>query len=108
MLIVMIVILTSTAFAAVHQRQLGAALRIEQARVLSEEFNLGPVSVLGIAIDLLDTGDAPAPISYSYDHTVGGVTTTYRVSYARSGNQWTVTADPDASGAVLPTLPTSF
>ena len=108
MLIVMIVIMTMTALAAVHQRQLNAALRIEQARVASEDRVYGSRTVLAIAIDRLRTGNAPAPVSYSYSHTVGGTTTLYRVTYARAGLNWTVTAEPDASAGFLTPLPASF
>ena len=108
MLIVMIVIMTTTALAAVHQRHLNAALRVEQARVASEDYVNGPVSVLAIAIDRLNTGDAPAPVDYSYSHTVGTTTTLYRISYVRAGLNWTVTAEPDPTVGGLPALPASF
>ena len=75
LLIVLVVILTTTALAAVHQRQLSAALRVEQARMQSEAFAQGPLAVLATAIDRLKTGDPPAPVDYSYSHTVGTTTT---------------------------------
>jgi hypothetical protein len=102
------VILTTTALAAVHQRHLSAALRVEQARVQSEAFSQGPLAVLASAIDRLKTGDPPTPVDYSYSHTVGTTTTVYRVSYSVSGTQWTVTALPDPAASFLPALPTSF
>lgn len=108
MLVVMIVIMTTTALAAVHQRYLNTALRIEQARITSENNVNGPRTVLAIAIDRLSTGNAPAPISYSYSHTVGATTTLYRISYARAGVNWIVTAEPDSSAGALPSLPGSF
>jgi len=108
LLIVMIVILTTTALAAVHQRHLSAALRLEQARMQSEAHAQGPLTVLATAIDRLKTGDPPAPVSYRYVHTVGTTSTVFRVSYAVSGTQWTVTADPDPTANMLPLLPTSF
>jgi hypothetical protein len=108
LLIVLMVILTTTAMAAVHQRHLSAALRVEQARIQSEAYAQGPLAVLAVAIDLLKTGDPPAPIDYSYLHTVGTTATLYRISYAVSGTQWTVTAEPDASAGLLTTLPASF
>lgn len=108
MLIVLIVILTTTAFAAVHQRQLSAALRVEQARMESEAFAQGPLAVLATAIDRLKTGDPPAPVEYSFTHTAGGTSTVYRVSYAVAGNQWAVTALPDSTASLLPTLPSNF
>jgi hypothetical protein len=108
LLIVLIVILTTSGLAAVHQRQLSAALRVEQARIQSENHARGPLSVLAIAIDRLKTGDPPAPVDYGYAHTVGGTTTLYRVSYAVAGTQWTVTAEPDPSAGALTTLPSSF
>ena len=108
LLFVMIIILTTTALAAAHQRYLNSALRIEQARIRSEAIARGPRTVLARAADLLETGDAPAPIDYRYSHTVGTDTTLYRVSYSRSGNIWTVTAEPDATAGLLPVLPTSF
>ena len=108
MLIVLIVILTTTGLAAVHQRHLSTALRVEQARVQSEAHAQGPLTVLAVAIDLLKTGDPPAPVDYSYLHTVGTTTTLYRISYSVSGTQWTVTAEPIASVGTLTTLPGSF
>jgi hypothetical protein len=108
MLFVMIVIMTMTALAAVHQRHLNAALRIEQARINSENGVHGPRTVLAVAIDRLKTGDAPAPVVYSYSHTVASTTALYRISYTRSGTRWTVTAEPDPAVGALPALPTSF
>jgi hypothetical protein len=111
LVIVTMLILTMSGMAAVHQRNLNAALRVEQARMESEAYRLGPLTVLAHAIDLLKTGDAPAPVSYSYAHTVGSITTLYRVSYAVSGagdNTWNVTVDPDPSAEALSTLPEDF
>lgn len=108
LLIVMIVILTTTALAAVHQRQLSAALRLEQARMESEAHAQGPLTVLAVAIDRLKTGDPPAPVSYRYLHVVGTAATLYRVSYAVAGSQWSVTAKPDPTANLLPSLPASF
>ena len=108
LLFVMIVILTTTAMAASHQRYLNTALRIEQARMRSEAIARGPRTVLARAADLLETGDAPAPVDYRYSHTVAAETTLYRVSYRRSGRTWTVTAEPDATAGILSVLPTSF
>jgi hypothetical protein len=108
LLIVLIVILTTTGLAAVHQRHLSAALRIEQARIQSEAHAQGPLRVLAVAIDLLKTGDPPAPVDYSYSHVVGTTTTLFRVRYAVSGAQWTVTAEPDATAGALTPLPASF
>jgi hypothetical protein len=108
MLIVMMVILTSMLFGVVHQRHLIAALQIEQARMDSEAYVYGPLSVLAIAVDRLEKSKPPAPIDYRYSHTVDGDTTLYRIRYARAGNQWTVTAEPDRSAGGLPTLPASL
>jgi hypothetical protein len=111
LLIVMMLIVTMTGLAAVHQRNLNAALRVEQARMKSESRVQGPLSVLAHAIDLLKTGDAPAPIEYVHSHTVGSTTTLYRVSYGVSGkddNNWQITANPDPSAGALTTLPDSF
>lgn len=108
MLIVMIVIMTTTAFAAVHQRYLIASLRVEQARVESENYANGPLTVLAVAIERMDTGNPPAPVNYRYSHTVAAVTTLYRIGYTQAGTQWTVTAEPDATAGSLPTLPASF
>ena len=108
LLIVLALILTTTALAAVHQRQLSAALRVEQARMASEAFAEGPLAVLATAIDRLKTGDPPAPVDYSYSHSVGATTTLFRISYTVSGTQWTVTALPDTTAGLLPNLPASF
>jgi hypothetical protein len=111
LVIVTMLILTMSGLAAVHQRNLNSALRVEQARMESEAYRLGPMTVLAHAIDLLKAGDAPAPVSYSYSHTVGSTTTLYRVSYALSGkdkNNWNVTVDPDPSAAWLADLPDIF
>ncbi len=108
LLIVIIVILTTTGLAAVHQKHLTAALRVEQARMESEAHAQGPLTVLAIAIDLLKTGDPAAPVDYSYSHSVGITTTLYRVSYSVAGTRWTVTAEPDATAGLLTNLPASF
>ena len=108
MLIVMMVILTSTIFAVVHQRHLMAALQIEHARMESEAYVNGPLSVLAIAVDRLEKGKPPAPIEYQYTHTVDTTPTLYRISFTRAGDQWTVTAEPDTTAGGLATLPASF
>ena len=108
LLLVVIIILTSTAMSAVYQRHLNSALRIEQARVASEENARGPLSVLAVALESLDSGDPPAPVDYSYSHTVDSTTTLYRVMYRNVLGQWIVTAEPDPTAGSLPTLPTNF
>ena len=108
LLIVMVLIMTTTAFAAAHQRYLNSALRIEQARVRSETIAQGPKAVLALAIDRLESGNPPAPVDYSCSHTVNGVTRLYRVSYRFAGSTWTVTADPDPTAGLLTALPASF
>lgn len=111
LLIVMMLIVTMTGLAAVHQRNLNAALRVEQARMESEAHHLGPLWVIAHAIDLLKTGDAPAPIQYRYSHTFGGSTTMYRISYDVSGkgdDTWHVTANPDPTAGALAELPGNF
>tara|TARA_R110002049_G_scaffold4601_5_gene32091 strand:- start:134197 stop:134568 length:372 start_codon:yes stop_codon:yes gene_type:complete len=108
LLIVMIVVMTTTALAAAHQRHLNTKLRLEQARVRSEIISRGPRKVLAKAVDLLETGDAPAPVDYQYSHTSGSLTRLYRVSYRSAGNTWTVTAEPDPTAGTLADLPTSF
>ena len=108
MLLVMVIILTSTAFVALHQRHLNSALRIEQSRMRSETFRAGPVSVVAVACERLETGDPASPVSYRYDHSVDGLTTLYRVDYELVGTQWTITAEPDSAALLLPDLPASF
>ncbi len=108
LLIVLIVILTTTGLAAVHQRQLTAALRVEQARIESETYKDGPLTVLAVAVDRLKTGDPPAPVAYSYGHVVGTTKILFRIRYELAGNQWTVTAEPDPGAGFLPPLPSSF
>ncbi|QDT13319.1 hypothetical protein [Planctomycetes bacterium K23_9] len=108
MILVMVIILSSSAFVAVHQRNLSAALRIEQARILSEEHRRGPVSVLAVACSRMETGDPPAPIQYRYEHIVNGVPTLYRISYSNVATEWTVNAVPDAGAVGLTELPASF
>ena len=99
---------TTTALAAAHQRHLSAALRVEQARVRSEQRNDGPIAVLAIACARLETGDPPTSASYRYSHTAGGATTLYRVDFVSNASLWTVTAEPDATAAIFPLLPDSF
>lgn len=108
LLIVMMLILTTTALSAAHQRHLSAALRVEQARVQSEQRIHGPIAVLAIACARLETGDPPSTISYRYSHTSEGVTTLYRIDYVSNSPQWIVTAEPDASAGALATLPDEF
>ena len=108
MLLVMVVLLTSSAFVAVHQRHLSAALRVEQARVQSEEYRRGPVTVLSVACQRLETGNPPSPVNYFYNHDQNGVTTMYRVSYSLSGSQWTIIAEPDSNAGIYTGLPDTF
>lgn len=104
LLIVMIVILTTSALAAVYQRHLSTALRIEAKRIESEQHATGPITVLGLAIKAMNDGDPPAPIEYSYSHD----SILYRISYVQSGTGWVVTANPDETATALPSLPASF
>ncbi|MEL6105936.1 MAG: hypothetical protein AAFU85_07865 [Planctomycetota bacterium] len=106
MLIVMMLILTTTALAAVHTRHLNSALRVEQARLRSESRARGPVTVLAIACQRLETGDPVSGDSFRYTHTDG---LEYRVTYTEvSSNRWQVTADPDSGATALVMLPDSF
>lgn len=106
MLIVMMLILTTTALAAVHTRHLNAALRIEQARMRSETRARGPITVLAIACQRLETGDPPAGMDFRHLHSDG---LQYRVTYNElTSARWEVTADPDPGASSLPTLPDSF
>lgn len=109
MLLVMVVILSSSAFVAVHQRHLSAALRLEQARIQSEQYRRGPVTVLSIACERLETGNSPpAPVDYFYNHVVDSETTMYRVNYTKVGRQWKITAEPDDTAGIFLELPVSF
>jgi hypothetical protein len=108
MLIVLAVVLSSTALATIQMRHLDSALRIERARMEAEEYSSGSLSVLAIAIERLQTGDPPTPVNYGYFHTVAGVSTWYQISYASVTDQWTVTATPDSNANLLPVLPASF
>lgn len=110
MLIVMMLILTTTALAAVHTRYLNSALRIEQARLRSEQRAGGPVAVLAVACARLESGDPPSsPIEYQYSHNDGIQTLLYRIQYEETAtDRWTVTADIDATATALSVLPASF
>ena len=108
MLLVMMIILTSSAFVALHQRNLNAALRVEQARIRSEVYQAGPVSVLAVACQRLEVSEPSPPVSYQYSHTESSGTVLYRIDYSLNGTQWTVTAKPDATATTLPVLPGKF
>lgn len=111
MVLVMITIMATTALAAVHQRSLTAAIRLEQAQIESERRRLGPTTALAIAVERLHTGDpidTDGTVEYHLNHTFDGVTTMYRVTYARIGSTWNVTADPDPSAADLDPLPSNL
>ncbi|TWT54261.1 hypothetical protein Pla22_19030 [Rubripirellula amarantea] len=108
MLIVLIVVLSTSALAATQMRYLEAAARIERARLNTESYSSGPLTVLSIAINRVYTGDPPTSGSYQYSHTVGANTTLYRIDYVRNVDAWTVTADPDPTASTLPLLPASF
>ncbi|PNY35702.1 hypothetical protein C2E31_16575 [Rhodopirellula baltica] len=107
---VMILILTSSALAAVHSRYLTTALQIEQARIKREAFVHGPVSVLAIACQRLETGDPPATsFDFRFDADIDNSNRIYRVTYQRlNASQWTVSAREDADALSLPPLPKSF
>ena len=94
MLIVLAVVLSSTALATIQMRYLDSALRIERARMESEEYSSGSLSVLAIAIERLQTGDPPMPVDYGYEHTVSGISSWYQVTYTSTAGQWTITAEP--------------
>ncbi|MEM9588091.1 MAG: hypothetical protein AAGA03_12490 [Planctomycetota bacterium] len=108
LLIVIVVLMASTALAAIHQRHLSSGLRIEQARIQSERERLGHLTALGIAIDRLETG-RPSPGSrYGYEHQLDGESIWYAIQYDLTGTDWSVTAtaDPNASSEAI--LPASF
>jgi len=110
MLIVMLLILTTTAMAAVHARHLATALRLEQARIRSEARSRGPMMVLAVACQRIETGSpTTSSVSYQYSQNDGFQTLLYRVTYQSTGSdKWTVTADPDPTAGTLPVLPASF
>ncbi|KAA1262191.1 hypothetical protein LF1_47530 [Rubripirellula obstinata] len=108
MLIVLAIVLSSTALATIQMRHLDSALRIERARIEAEEYSAGSLSVLALAIDRLQTGDPPTPFNYGHLHTTAGASTWYRISYAKVIDQWTVTATPDVDASALLLLPASF
>ena len=110
MVVVMMLILTSTAMAAVQMRHLNSALRIEQARQKSEALARGPKLVLAIACARLESGNPPGTtVAYQYHHNDGAQSQLYRVEYAENPtNRWAVSVEPDASATALPTLPDSF
>lgn len=108
MLIVLALVLSSTALATIQMRHLDSALRIERARIEAEEYSAGSLSVLALAIEHLQTGDPPVPVNYGYFHTVAGVSNGYQISYAKLNDQWTVTATPDLTANLLVVLPASF
>ncbi|WP_182870844.1 hypothetical protein [Stieleria mannarensis] len=110
MLVVMLLILTTTAMAAVHARQLASALRIEQARMRSETRSRGPMMVLALACQRIETGNpTTGSVSYQYSHHDGVQTTLYRITYQSvDTDKWNVTAEPDPLAGSLPSLPASF
>ncbi len=110
MIVVMMLILTSTAMAAVQMRHMNTALRIEQARVRSESRTQGPVTVLAIACSRLETGDPPGnDVSFRYNHDDGFQTSDYRLRYRQiAPGRWSVSADPDPSSSTLMLLPDRF
>ncbi len=108
MLIVLAVVLSTMALAAVQIRYLDSATRIQQASMRSTAYSDGPLTVLAIAIDRLDTGDPPTPVSYRFDHTVDGIPTVYRIDYAYTLDRWTITANPDPTATPLALLPANF
>ena len=108
MLIVLAIVLSSTALATIQMRHLDSALRIERKRMEAQEYSAGSLSVLAIAIERLQTGDPPTPIDYGYLHTVAGTSTWYRIRYANATDQWAVNATPDPSAEKLAILPASF
>ncbi|MEO1525348.1 MAG: hypothetical protein AAFX06_07920 [Planctomycetota bacterium] len=102
----MMLILTTTALAAVHTRHLNAALRVEQARMRREAFGRGPTAVLAIACQRLETGDPAPGANFRYTHSDG---VEYRVIYAQvATDRWQVTANPDPGATVLTALPDTF
>ena len=110
MLVVMMLILTTTAMAAVHARHLAASLRIEQARIRSETRSRGPVMVLAIACQRIETGTpTTSSASFQYTHHDGNQSAMYRITYQSTDtNTWAVTAEPDPLATTLPALPPKF
>ena len=110
MVVVMMLILTATAMAALQMRHLNSALRIEQARQRSETRVNGPVMVLAIACARLETGDPPSNnVSYRYTHNSSTESLVYRVTFQKlTTDRWTITANPDATAGSLPNLPVKF
>ena len=108
MLIVLALVLSSTALATIQMRHLDSALRIERARIEAEEYSAGSLSVLAIAIERLQTGAPPSPVNYGFSNTVASVATWYQISYIKTADRWTVTATPDPTANALVILPASF
>ena len=108
MLIVLIVVLSTSALAATQMRYLDSATRIERARINAEDYSNGPLTVLAVAINRVQSGDPPNPAAFRYSHNVGTATTLYRIDYSRVRDDWTVTATPDPNAGSLAQLPGSF
>ena len=108
MLIVIAIVLSSTALATIQMRHLDSALRIERARMDAQAYSAGSLSVVAIAIERLETGDPSTFFDYGYSHTVGGNQNWYRIDYDNTVDQWTVNATPDPTAAKLWRLPSSF
>lgn len=111
MLMVMVVLIAMLGMAAVHQRRLSAALRIEEAVVAAEARHRGPLFALAQALEVAETGVPPSsPALYGLQFVAAGDTQPqdYSVRYTRAGSEWTVDVQrvDDASG--LTPLPTHF
>lgn len=111
MLMVMVVLIAMLGMAAVHQRRLSAALRIEEAVVAAEARHHGPLFALAQALEVAETGAPPSnPALYGLQFVAAGDTQPqdYSVRYIRDGREWTVDVQrvDDASG--LTPLPRHF
>ncbi|QEG38578.1 hypothetical protein UC8_05350 [Roseimaritima ulvae] len=111
MLIVMVVLIAMLGMAAVHQRRLSAALRIEEAVVAAEARHRGPLFALAQALEIAESGPPPNnPSIYGLQFVAPGETQrqAYSIRYTRTGSQWTVDVQriDDASGLLA--LPTHF
>ncbi len=111
MLIVMVVLIAMLGMAAVHQRRLSAALRIEEAVVAAEERHRGPLFALARALEVAETGTPPSNLAvYGFQFVPAGQTQqqAYAICYTRAGSQWTVDVQRIDDASSLPPLPAHF
>ena len=110
MLAVLVFLAVGLMLVSVNQRRIGGLLRIEQARQQADDFREGPVHVMSLALELLETGLPPSnPFNCGATIDTSAGPQSFAIVFASSGgSQWSVEVAPTDDVGSLDPMPASF